>query len=972
MIIKRLLDKLNRKVDPTYDTGRLARLAADVNALDLSGLSREGMRAELAGMRADPPWDAQGAPDRAADPGDRGVGPRKAMGAAERRAMVRTFAMVKEAVRRTMGVSIFDVQLMAAVALCEGTLIEMQTGEGKTYSAVFPAAYMSLAGKGVHVLTFNDYLARRDCRWMGPIYDYLGVSAGYVSEAMGKDERLQMYARDVTYLTAKEAGFDFLRDFAATDRDGVVQRPLYYAIVDEADSIMIDEARVPLIISGSFGEGGLAPSRGDAQPDVGGGPTPGHGMAWAVRSAKALTDALRTGQDYGKDASKQNAYLTDEGVRKAEAHFGCGNLFTSGNVHLLTAVNNALHAKALLRRDVDYVVRDGKVDIVDEFTGRRADRKHWHDGLQWAVEEKEGVFRGEAGKVLGQVTMQFFLGEYPRLSGMTGTVIASVEEFKSFYELDTVVIPPNRPCVRVDAPDVVYSHREPKLRAIVEDVANAHRSGRPVLVGTASIAESERIARMIAERRLPCTVLNAKNDEEEAEVVAKAGMLGAVTISTNMAGRGTDIKLGGERGEMAEEIRALGGLYVIGTNRHESMRVDYQLRGRSGRQGDPGETRFYISLEDPLIVKYKIGELLPQHLACVRSDLPLPDSEVNEVIGHGQRMVEGQLFGIRQNLNKYSLLLERQRKAVHRLKRSLLVGSGNPGVVDSFFRKAGEELDRLSSMGYVEDDDGPDDRYVTSMNVRGKGHAASGRPGDGLGADRPDGLGAESDCGDVGDPDFAGGDPDGPYGDGDLSDLYGSELAMKAEADSMNARANVRVTGRARLDELSELVRERRAAFGEGTSHLLERRIAIAHLGETWSRFIERAEDIRQGIHLLHAGGKNPLEEFNKEILAIYEGMMMDFLRDVTVGLTKAAPARPGPDGREGAVGGGGGDPLSSVALPEDTPKGPTSTWTYIVGDNADQLGMNPIARDPIAALLNAPLYFTASLFGKKGGSHIK
>lgn len=563
--------------------------------------------------------------------------------------LIDAFALVREASRRVLHLDPFDVQLIAGLAMAGGKTAELPTGEGKTLAAVFPAYLYALSGKGVHVLTFNDYLARRDAAWMGPIYESLGLTVGCAREGAQAGDKRRAYACDVTYATAKEAGFDFLRDGISLSAGDLVHRPFHMAIVDEADSILIDEARVPLIIAGV-----------------------GERATWDARLLAGLVKASAPGRDYETDAEHRNVFLTDEGAARFEGALGCGSLYDAKNQQLLEAVHCALHAEALLTRDVDYIVRDSRIEIVDEFTGRVVDNRHWPDGLQAAVEAKEGLARKTEGRVLGSITLQHFFRLYPRLSGMTATARPAAQEFKEFYGLNTVVVPPNRPSVRVDEPDRIYTHREAKRTAIVIEIARVHSGRRPVLVGTASVRESEELAADLKGAGIVCEVLNAKNDELEARIIAGAGKPGAVTISTNMAGRGTDIKLGGEDGRERERVGSLGGLYVIGTNRHESLRIDTQLRGRAGRQGDPGSTRFFISLEDDLFERYGLTDRLFKRHRLSRRSEAVENELVSRDIGHAQRVIEGQNFDIRRSLWKYSELVEMQRGIIQDWRRGVL------------------------------------------------------------------------------------------------------------------------------------------------------------------------------------------------------------------------------------------------------------------------------------------------------------
>jgi preprotein translocase subunit SecA len=567
------------------------------------------------------------------------------------------FALIREIARRSLGMRPFDVQVVAALALDRGAVVDMRTGEGKTLTAVMPAALTALAGRGAHVLTFNDYLARRDAEWMGPIYRALGLSVAFIDQTTPRDARRRAYRADVTYVTAKEAGFDYLRDLLARRPDDFVHRPFHFALVDEADSLMIDEARTPLVIAGAVG---LRRS--------------------TVHRLADLVSTFTSGVDYDTDEYGRDVELTEAGIEHAERALGCGNLHDEANYTLLTELNCALHAHALLKRDVDYIVRGRRIELVDELTGRVVHDRHWPDGLQSALEAKEGLEAGVDGQILGTITLQHFLGGYERLCGMTGTAEDAAAELDAFYGRPVVVVPTNRPEVRIDRPDVVFTHREAKEKAVVAEVERVHASGRPVLVGTLSVEESERLAARLRTAGVECDVLNAKNDEAEAAVVARAGALGAVTISTNMAGRGTDICLGAGDEPDHDRIAALGGLYVIGTNRHESRRVDDQLRGRAGRQGDPGESRFFVSLEDDLLVKYGIRSLIPDRFVPEKGDEPIDHPVVLREIARAQRIVEGQNLEIRKTLSRYSAVVDDQRRLLMARRQALLDGRDAPEV----------------------------------------------------------------------------------------------------------------------------------------------------------------------------------------------------------------------------------------------------------------------------------------------------
>jgi preprotein translocase subunit SecA len=528
---------------------------------------------------------------------------------------------------RVLGQEMFDVQLRGSLALVRGSIAEMQTGEGKTLTAVPSVAWLARERKGVHVMTVNDYLACRDAGWMRDIYRSLGLSVGYVQQGMTPDERRTAYGCDITYATANEIGFDVLRDRLALRPDEQVHRPFFAAVIDEVDSILIDEARIPLVIAG--------------------GDTDGAGLAYV---ADQVMRRFRLGVHYTVDVGAHNAALTDAGIRDVEHAFGCSNLFEERNLRIHTALQDALEANALLRRDVDYLVKGGAIEMVDEFKGRIALNRRWPAGLQTAVEAEEGVVPKPQGMVLGSTTIQNLIALYPHVCGMTGTAATQAIEFQRVYGLYVEVIPTNRPVIREDRPDFLFETKAEKEEAVIEEIRSVHASGQPILVGTASVEESERFSRMIPD--VPHNVLNARNDEAEAAIVAQAGQRGAVTISTNMAGRGTDIRLG-------EGVAALGGLYVIGTNRHESRRIDNQLRGRAGRQGDPGCSRFFISLEDPLMVKY--------------SDLDPRFHEPASI----QRLVEGQHLDQREFLQRYDLPVEGQRHKVHTYRQAVLDGTAS-------------------------------------------------------------------------------------------------------------------------------------------------------------------------------------------------------------------------------------------------------------------------------------------------------
>ncbi|MFA9398235.1 MAG: accessory Sec system translocase SecA2 [Clostridiaceae bacterium] len=583
--------------------------------------------------------------------------------------LVEGFALVKEAVKRTLGFEVYDVQLLAAVALNNKKMIEMKTGEGKTLASVFPAYLNCLLKKGVHILTFNDYLAKRDALWMKPIYEMLGITVGFVQEKMDNKTKKEAYNCDITYVTAKEAGFDYLRDSLTYNKEDLIHRPFYFAIADEADSILIDEAKIPLVIAVSTEEK-------DSN----------------LKKVRDAVVSLGPFTDYKTDEYSHNVYLTEAGINHIESFFKCDNLYHEENLNLLRQVNNALYAEVLLKKDIDYIIRNNIVEMVDEFTGRVAKNRHWPDGLQAALECKENLEIQSNGRIMTQITLQHFIRLYENLAGMTGTAIDSTEEFFEFYDMDVAVIPPNKKSLRKDLTPYVFTHKEAKYKAIVEEIKKVHTTGQPILVGTSSVKESSHLAEQLINLEIKCQVLNAKNDELEAHIIEKAGVLGAVTVSTNMAGRGIDIVLGGPSGECREKIKKLGGLYVIGTNLYESLRVDKQLMGRSGRQGDPGTTRFFVSLEDDLIIKYGIQNIIPKIYLPKNQNEPLSNPIFIKKLYQVQRIIQGQNSDIRRDLYDYSTILDGQRQYIYNNRMKIFNGSFTDEILESKFPKLYENM----------------------------------------------------------------------------------------------------------------------------------------------------------------------------------------------------------------------------------------------------------------------------------------
>ncbi|MDA8079778.1 MAG: preprotein translocase subunit SecA [Nitrospiraceae bacterium] len=621
------------------------------------------------------------------------------------------FAVAREASKRVLKMRHFDVQLIGGIVLHEGKIAEMKTGEGKTLVATLPVYLNALEGRGVHVVTVNDYLARRDAQWMGPLYNFLGLSVGVIVHGLSDEERQVSYNADITYGTNNEFGFDYLRDNMKYDISQYAQRELNFAIVDEVDSILIDEARTPLIISG-----------------------PSEESTDKYYKIDKIIPKLKKDIDYTVDEKARTVILTEEGNIKAEKLIGAGNLYDPANIELVHHVLQALKAHTLFRRDVDYVVNDGEVIIVDEFTGRLMPGRRWSDGLHQAVEAKEGVKIASENQTLATITFQNLFRMYNKLAGMTGTAETEAEEFAKIYALDIVVIPTNRPMVRADHPDMIYKTEAGKFRAVVNEIEEMHRRGQPVLVGTISIEKSEALSGLLKKKGIRHSVLNAKYHEREAEIIAQAGRSSAVTIATNMAGRGTDIILGGNPAGIAremlrdkediseddrrkaleeaekicgadkEKVLAAGGFHILGTERHEARRIDNQLRGRSGRQGDPGSSRFYLSLEDDLMRIFgsdRISGLMGR--LGMDEDIPIENKMVSKAIENAQKRVEAQNFDIRKHLLEYDDVMNKQRTEIYAFRREILEGENLKSRIESMIE---DSLDELLGI-YCPEDKGP-------------------------------------------------------------------------------------------------------------------------------------------------------------------------------------------------------------------------------------------------------------------------
>ncbi|MCS7184689.1 MAG: preprotein translocase subunit SecA [bacterium] len=610
------------------------------------------------------------------------------------------FAFVREAARRTIGLRHFDVQLLGGIVLHQGKIAEMKTGEGKTLVATLPAYLHALKGYGVHIVTVNDYLAKRDRFWMGPIYEYMGLKVDYIQHEWDQQRRKQAYMADVVYVTNSEIGFDYLRDNMVTSIEDRVLRyynknnkKFYYAIVDEVDSILIDEARTPLIISGPAEES-----------------TEKYYIANQIvkhLKGRSITDEdeirarvekinLGVGYDFLYDEKHHTVTLTDDGMKKVEKMLNVESIYDVGNgwSHYIT---QAIRAHIFFKKDVDYVVKDGEVIIVDEFTGRLMPGRRWSDGLHQAIEAKEGLKIKEENQTLATITYQNFFRLYERLAGMTGTAMTEVEEFWEIYRLDVVEIPTNKPMIRIDYPDVVFKTEKAKFKAIIEEIEENYKKGRPVLVGTRSIEKSEYLANELRKRGIPCQVLNAKYHEQEAQIIAQAGRSHTITIATNMAGRGTDIILGGNPQDPLdyEKVKSLGGLHIIGTERHEARRIDNQLRGRAGRQGDPGSSRFYLSLEDELMRIFggpKIAEIMAKLGQEIPEDERIESKILTKQIEMAQRRIEAMNFDIRKQLLEYDNVMNTQREVIYNLRDRILAKEQISDVIDSMLDELIEDL----------------------------------------------------------------------------------------------------------------------------------------------------------------------------------------------------------------------------------------------------------------------------------------
>ena len=767
--------------------------------------------------------------------------------------LVEAFAVCREAAARSVGMKHFKVQVIGGIALHQGRIAEMKTGEGKTLVATLPAYLNALEGKGVHVVTVNDYLAKRDAEWMGKIYSFLGLTVGCVIHGISDKTRKAAYAADITYGTNNEFGFDYLRDNMVTYREQLTQRGLNYAIIDEVDSILIDEARTPLIISG----------RGDKSTDL-------------YQIADRFVKGLRNEEDFTIEEKEKRVGLTDEGIAKAEKYFGIENFGDPENMEINHHVLEALKARNIMKRDVDYIVKDGEIVIVDEFTGRLMFGRRYNGGLHQAIEAKEGVFVRSESKTLATITLQNYFRMYNKLAGMTGTAKTEEEEFRDIYNMDVVVIPTNKPIARVDLDDAVYAKEEAKFKAIVDRIEEAHQTGQPVLVGTISIENSEKISKMLNRRGIKHNVLNAKQHEKEAAIVAEAGRLGAVTIATNMAGRGTDIILGGnpefearkemEREEYTEEqisfatsfvnsedpellqarqkfqelleqykaersgeqqqVVELGGLCIIGTERHESRRIDNQLRGRSGRQGDPGQTQFFISLEDDLMRLFG-GERIQGIMDKFgMQDEALAAGMLSKTIENAQKKVEGRNFEIRKYVLQYDNVMNKQREIIYDQRRKVLFGED---LKTNIMEMMEDLVDNMIKPVTVES------RFAEEWDLKGLSENLKRL------TEKFPGL---------------------SYTDEEIQNL-----------DEEKLKADVKETFRNLYDE-------KEAEIGPERMREVERMILLRVVDNKWMDHIQAMEDLKEGIGLRALGHLDPAAAYANEGFDMFEEMIGDIRED--------------------------------------------------------------------------------------------
>jgi preprotein translocase subunit SecA len=710
--------------------------------------------------------------------------------------LAEVFAVVREVAWRTVGMRPFDVQVIGGLVLHEGKIAEMKTGEGKTLAATMPIYLNALTGKGSHLVTVNDYLAKRDAEWMGPVYNFLGLSVGVIVHGMDDVERSNAYNCDITYGTNNEFGFDYLRDNMNFRSEDYVQRDFNYAIVDEVDSILVDEARTPLIISG-----------------------PSEESTDKYYRINQVIPRLKKEQDYTVEEKSKTVVLTEEGVARVEKLLKVQNLYEPRNIEILHHVNQALKAHTMFKRDIDYLVKDGQVVIVDEFTGRVMPGRRYSDGLHQALEAKEKVKIERENQTLAAITFQNFFRMYEKLAGMTGTADTEAAEFKKIYDLDVVVIPTNMPMIRTDYSDVIYKTEEEKFKAAVEEVKELHKNKRPVLIGTISIEKSELLSKYLTRNGIKHNILNAKNHEKEAEIISQAGQSGAVTISTNMAGRGTDIKLG-------EGVADLGGLHILGTERHESRRIDNQLRGRTGRQGDKGSSRFYLSLEDDLLRIFgaeRISSVMDR--IGVEEGQPIEHNLISKAIESAQKRVEGQNFDIRKHLLEFDDVMNRQREVIYRQRRDVLKGEDLWKIVNEMLEEIVEDL----VDEYIEEKVHP-----SEWNLKG------------------------------------------------LDDILYKQFSLKTHFEKVDPGALDReeVTEKI-VNDAQNLLKNKEEEYGKPLMEYVMRVVMLQSIDTHWKDHLLAMDHLKEGIGLRGYGQKDPVREYQKEGYEMFMDMVYRIKEDM-------------------------------------------------------------------------------------------
>ncbi len=778
------------------------------------------------------------------------------------------FAVVREASKRVLGMRHFDVQLIGGIILHQGRIAEMKTGEGKTLVATLPAYLNALTGEGVHVITVNDYLAKRDSEWMGKVYRFLGLSVGLIINGMNPKEKQEAYSCDITYGTNNEFGFDYLRDNMVIYKNQLVQRKLAYAIVDEIDSILIDEARTPLIISGRASESSNLYKKADSFVRK---LTPKIIVEEDVKDYEQAEDNEK--YDYIVDLKAKSATLTGKGIKKAEQEFGLANFNDLDNSELVHNVNQALRAYGIMKKDVDYIVKDGEVLIVDEFTGRIMYGRRYNNGLHQAIEAKERVKIADESKTLATITFQNYFRMYGKLSGMTGTAMTEENEFQEIYKLDVIEIPTNKPMIRKDNPDIVYKNEDAKFRAVIKDIKASHEKGQPVLVGTVSISKSEKLSKLLDKEGIPHVVLNAKYHEKEAEIVAQAGKFGAVTIATNMAGRGTDIMLGGNSEYLAkqemkklnysqeqieqatafnetddkdilsarekfrelekkydeqikeekEKVTEAGGLKIIGTERHESRRIDNQLRGRSGRQGDPGESRFYIGLDDDLM-KIFGGNAISKvyNTLGADEDMPIESRIISKSVEAAQKKVEDRNFSIRKHVLQYDDVMNTQREIIYKQRREVLDGEN---LKESILKMMDSSVENLVAV-YTAD--------IENVN----------------------------------------------------KEAFIQDIKMSFDIDEVESLNKETINPEDIINELKEKIHSMYEAkekeFGDEDSRELERVVMLKVVDQKWMDHIDNMDELKNGIGLRAYGQKDPVVQYRIEGFDMFDEMINDIKDEVT------------------------------------------------------------------------------------------